>query len=120
MGGILTKEKIKRLRRRITELRNAKHNIRPSDLVSLAESLGRKLKKGGKHPTYISYLLTDRNPISIPGHPTIKSPTAMSIVDDLESDIDRLSELLDEQERKANEQPKRLPPAPVRTDSNTR
>jgi hypothetical protein len=118
MGGIINKQKLRRLRRRIAELRNAKHNIRPSDLISLANSLGRQLAKRGKHPTYVSVLIPGSNPLSIPGHPTIKTITAMSILDDLEVDIDRFTEMLDEQERKTNEQLKRLPPATIRTDGD--
>jgi len=114
MGGIITKDKLSRLRSEIESLRAAKNNIRPSDLVSLARSLGREPAKRGKHPTYVSTLL-QRNPISIPSHPgAMKARTAMSILDELEADIDKLSSMLDEQERKND--PKRLPTATIHED----
>jgi hypothetical protein len=99
MGGIINKEKLIRLRAEIEAFRGSIYNVRPDDLVSLARSLGREKAKRGKHPTYVSTLVA-RNPISIPGHPTIKPRTAASILDELEADINALWDLLDEQERK--------------------
>ncbi len=118
MGGIINKEKLIRLRGDIEAIRGSIHNVKPGDLISLARSLGReKDKKRGKHPTYVSTLLK-RNPISIPGHPTIKPRTAGSILDELAADIDALWALLDEQERKnAN---KKLPARTVHKGTNPR
>jgi len=107
MGGTINKRKLARLRGEIEALRAGKHNIRPDDLVQLAKSLGRKLDKRGKHPTYVSELMPTRNPISIPGHPTIKAGTALNILDELEADIDGLSAMLDEPE--GEDDSKRLP-----------
>ena len=117
MGGIITKQKLEKIRREIESLRASKHNIKPHDLVSLAKSLGRVKSKRGKHPTYVSTLMATRNPLSIPGHPTIKTGTACGILDELESDVDELSALLDEQEQKRD--PKRLPARTVHKGSTT-
>src|SRR5579864_152353 len=102
MAGIITPQKLARLRREIDGLRAAKHNIKPDDLTSLARRLGRKPVKRGKHPTWQSELIPTANPLSIPGHPTIKATTAMSILDELEADIDRLAELLNERRGEQN------------------
>lgn len=108
MGGIITRQKLERLRGEIEALRHSIHNVRPDDLVSLAKSLGREKSKKGKHPTYESSLMPKTNPLSIPGHPTIKAGTARNILDQLEADIDGLTALLDEQDRRATkEQEKR-------------
>src|SRR5690348_15689986 len=101
MGGIITLQKLDKLQREIDELRAAKHNIRPNDLVSLATKLGRRLDpKRGKHPMYVSDLLPNRPALSIPGHSTIKSYTAMQIVDDLEVDLLMLVELIQQEANK--------------------
>ena len=113
MGGIITLQKLNDLRQELEALRSARHNIRPNDLVSLAKKLGRRLDpKRGKHPMYVSDLLPHNKPISIPGHPTIKSYTAMAILDDLEVDLVMLIELI---EREANKHGKHkaLPPATI-------
>lgn len=41
-------------------------NIKSQDLIRLAEALGREKSKRGKEPTYVSLLLPDNKPISIP------------------------------------------------------
>jgi hypothetical protein len=119
MGGIITVAKLKRLRRELEALRAAKHNIRPADLVSLAKKLGRRLDNRGKHPMYVSDLLQNSKPISIPGHPTIKSYTAVSILDDLEVDLVKLVEMI-ETEAKEHEKRKALPPATIRPNRDSR
>jgi hypothetical protein len=120
MGGIITHRKLAKLRREIENLRAAKHNIKPADLTSMAKRLGRALENRGKHPTWKSELIPSSNPLSIPGHPTIKSTTAMSILDELEADIDRLSELLNDPrgEKNADLDRKQLSPTTIRKNSN--
>jgi hypothetical protein len=108
----MNRQKLEKLRREIESLRNSIHNVRPDDLVSLAKSLGRKKSKKGKHPTYESTLMPSRNPLSIPGHPTIKPGTARSILDELDADADGISALLDEQEKRNDTQ--RLPARTIR------
>jgi len=116
MGGSITRQKLEKLRRQIQAYRASIHNVRPDDLVSLAKQLGREKSKKGKHPTYESTLMPQTNPLSIPGHPAIKAGTARNILDQLEADLDGLTGLLDEQERKNDA--KRLPAGAVRKSSN--
>ena len=119
----MTFQKLRRLQRELGSLRAAKHNITAYDLIRLAQSLGRRKQKRGKHPTYVNDLIPVSRPISIPGHPgTIKGYTALSILDDLELDIQRFFEMLEEGEQTPNEQKQRkaLPPATLRTDSDSR
>jgi hypothetical protein len=111
MGGIITKEKVKRILEEIESCRGAIHNVRPSDLVSLAGSLGREKSKKGRHPTYESIIMPERNPLSIPGHPTIKPRTAKSILADLEADAQEILDRLEQRER--NNDAKRLPQGTV-------
>jgi hypothetical protein len=115
MGGIINKKKLRKLRREIEALRAGIHNVRPRDLIRLALQLGRELDDRGKHPTYVSTLIPNSNPLSIPGHPTIKPTTAKSILDELEADIDRHSSMIEDQERKNDT--KRLP-APTLHESD--
>lgn len=116
MGGIIDHKKLDELQGEIDAWRAAIHNIRPNDLVSLAKKLGRKKSKKGDHPTYESYLLPTRNPISIPGHPKIKSGTARNILDDFEADIHALREILDQGSRK--DDAKRLPQGTIHKSSD--
>lgn len=117
MGGIINKQKLHRLRDVVGALRGSIHNIKPDDLISLAKALGREKTKKGKHPTYASTLLS-RNPLSIPAHRKVSPGAAGEILDELEADIDALSDLLDQQER-INEA-KRLPSPTVHKGGNSR
>lgn len=119
MGGIITRQKLVRLRDEIDGLRAKKNNIKPDELVRLATQLGREKSKKGKHPTYENPLLPTRNPVSIPGHPTIKAMTAMSVLDELDADIDEFFEALEAQERAKNANRKQLPSATVHQDFDT-
>ena len=70
-------------------------NLRNQELVSLAEALGRTRSKRGNEPTYISRLLPQSKPISIPNHPgSLNKRTADNILDALEQDIFNLEEML--------------------------
>lgn len=120
MGGIITLRKLRKLQRELDSLRSAKHNLKPSDLVSLAKKLGRRLDPNrGKHPMYVSDLLPNRRGgISIPGHPTINSYTAVEILDDLEVDLVMLIELVQKEDSKHGNR-KALPAAIVRSDRDS-
>jgi len=89
----MDKRKLSRLRRRIQDLRARLGNIKSRELESLARALGRKLNDRGKEPTFISELLPQSRPLSIPHHAkTLKRGTAGNILDQLEKDIDALEE----------------------------
>ena len=121
-GDIMTRNKLRRLQRELDGLQGAKHNIKPDDLVRLAQKLGRQKINRGKHPTYESVAFPETRAITIPGHSSIKAYTAISILDDLEGiDIQRWNELLDREERKEDERQRRkaLPPATIRANSNS-
>lgn len=69
--------------------------------------MGRKLFGRGKEPTYVSEILKDKNPLSIPNHPgALSKYTAGSILDQLEADLETLKELLEKEEQE-NGQKKR-------------
>ena len=66
------------------------------------ERLRRKLEEQesahprGKEPTWISTVLAHARPLSIPSHPgDLNRFTAKAILDQLESDIDALEEIID-------------------------
>ena len=87
-GDIMNKKKLKKLKKRLQELRLKPNNIRSAELVRLAKSLGRRLFERGKEPTYVSDELPKSLPISIPNHPgTLFKNTAINILDQLEQDI---------------------------------
>ena len=95
--NIMDKQKLSRLRKRIQALRSRLGNIRSRELRSLATALGRKRNNRGKEPTFVSELLPQTRPITIPEHPrALKKGTAGSILDRLEEDIDLLEEQLSE------------------------
>lgn len=91
----MTRRKLSHLRNRLEALRAHAGNIQSRELEALAKALGRKKAKRGKEPTYVSSLLPQSPPLSIPHHSTpLKIGTARNIVDQLEKDIDDLEELL--------------------------
>jgi hypothetical protein len=114
----MTKKKLSKLRRALKQLRAGKYNIRPSDLVSFAGKVGRRLDGSrGKEPTYVSTAFPNLNPLSIPGHPKINPFTADNIMDILEIDLDAWEDHLEKESLK-NENRKELPPATIRTNRN--
>ena len=117
MGGIITKAKLEKIRARIEGLRGGIHSVEDDDLISVAESLGRQKSKKGKHPTYESLLMPEKNPISIP-HPIKGSGTKRNILDQLEADVIGLLDRLNEQEKRND--PKRLSAGTVRKSGNPR
>jgi hypothetical protein len=120
----MDRAKIDRLRSELEGLRAGAFNLKTSRLVSFAESVGRQRTNRGKEPTYIS-VLPGRNPLSIPGHPTLKGFTAKSILKVLAADLDCWEDLLDaeekkQKEKKRNANPTGIPPRAIRKnrDSN--
>lgn len=84
----MKREKLRKLRRKHSALLKKPGNVSSRELVSLAKSLGRKKSDRGKHLTWVSTLLNDATPISIPEHPgTLPRYTAGNILDQLEQDI---------------------------------
>lgn len=78
--------KLQRIFRRINELRNRPGNVRSRELRSLAVSLGRKKRQGGRHDIYISELEGTRS-LPIPSHSrNLPKGTALNILNDLEQD----------------------------------
>ena len=91
----MNRRKLRQLRKRLDALRTRLGNIASWELESLAKALGRKLAPRGKEPTFISAVLPQSRPLSIPHHSTtLKKGTASNIVDQLEKDIDDLEESL--------------------------
>jgi hypothetical protein len=91
----MNSRKLRRLRKRLDALRTRLGNIESRELESLAKALGRRPANRGKEPTFVSELLPQSRPLSIPHHSTpLKKGTAGSILDQLEKDIDDLEELL--------------------------
>lgn len=93
----MNREKLDKIRKRVEELRN-KGGIGYSELESLARSLDRVPSKRGKHQTWISQIFPDLRPLSIPRHGSkdLNKYTANSILNQLELDIDKFTELIEE------------------------
>lgn len=95
----MNKNTIRRLRRKLQKLRNqAKGGIPSKEMIRLAESVGRKRSKRGSEPNFVSELLPDSRPISIPSHPKpLNRFVAGNILDALEADLDALEEIYEEE-----------------------
>ena len=94
----MTKKKLIRLRTEFEELKRRRRNLSERDLTSFAGKIGRRLFSRGGHPTYVSDLLPNRNPISIPRHRgNVPVGTAGNILDQFEADLDLLEESLTEE-----------------------
>jgi hypothetical protein len=89
--------KLDKLRRRVEELRE-KGGVGSSELESLAEALGRVKSKKGKHPTWVNLEHPDFFPISIPHHGSkgLNKYTKNSILDQLELDIEKFEESIED------------------------
>lgn len=94
---IMNREKLDKLRKRVEELRE-KGGIGYSELESLARSLGRVPSKRGKHQTWVNQIFDGLRPLSIPHHGSkdLNRITAKSILDQLELDIEKFEELIEE------------------------
>jgi hypothetical protein len=91
----MTRKKLRQLRKRLEALRTRPSNIESRELERLAKALGRQKAKRGSEPTYVSILLSQSPPLSIPHHSSpLRIGTAINILDQLEKDIDDLEELL--------------------------
>jgi len=79
-----------RLREEIARLRR-RGGIKAFELERIARSLGRRRHDRGKEPTWISELLPDARPISIPSHRgDLNKYTARRILELLDADLDLL------------------------------
>jgi len=90
----MDKKKVGRLRRKIANIRHA-GGIRSTELARLAGQVGRRLHPRGREPTWISELLPGARPLSIPSHGELNRFTARSILDQIEEDLDMISEQLE-------------------------
>src|ERR1700727_314649 len=105
----MSRRKVGRLRRELEALRAGKYSLKTSELVNFAGRVGRTRDlTRGKEPTYKNFRFPSLNPLSIPGHPTINPFTANSILDVLESDLDRWDDWLEEEEKKKAREKKEL------------
>ena len=92
----MNRTKLNRIKKKIDAMRLRPGNIRAQELENLAAALGRERSKRGKEPTYISTLLPNSKPISIPNHPgALNKFVAGNILDSLEQDIFNLEEMQD-------------------------
>ncbi len=84
----------KKLRRDLGRLREQKSGLGQKKLEAFAKRLGRRRSsRSASEPQWISSVLPESRPISIPGHKSIKTYTAVSILDCFEEDLARLEEL---------------------------
>jgi hypothetical protein len=94
----MDRQKLKRIRKDLDKLWNRTANIHSEELERAAMALGRSLFRRGKEPNYVSDILPNRPPISIPHHGSraLSRFTAESILNDLEDDFSALEEILKE------------------------
>lgn len=93
----MNRAKLDKLRSWAEELRQ-KGGINSSELESLAKAIGRVLSDRGKHPTWINEKFPELYPLSIPRHGSkdLNKFTKNSILDQLESDLEKLEEIVEE------------------------
>lgn len=86
----MDRKKLIKIEKQLKEMYASPNNLKPKDLISIANKLGRKLSNRGKEPTYTRDFDPELSPpLSIPNHPgNLKPNTARSIVDALLSDVD--------------------------------
>ncbi len=86
-------QKLRKLKRKLQQLRDRQASLTSRELENFARQLGRERhKKRGKEPTYVSMLLPNSRPISIPGPGHLTKYTAGNVLDALERDIYALEE----------------------------
>ncbi len=89
----MNKNTLRRLRRKLDKLRSGVANLSSADLIGLADSLGRKCRKGGSERNFVSIYFPSKPPFGIPCHgKKINKYTAGGILDDLEGDLFDLEE----------------------------
>lgn len=89
----MTPKKLKKLRKKIADIRR-RGGISAGELERIAQKLGRKRHKRGKEPNWVSSILLDSFPISIPSHgDDLNKFTARGILDQLEQDVDAIEDL---------------------------
>lgn len=99
-------KKLRRLRRLLGALRTSVANMPSRKLESFAKALGREPEKRGKHPTYVSSILQNSRPITIPHHSkNLKKWTANSILDQLEQDLFTLEQMFNPRRETEKEDP---------------
>jgi hypothetical protein len=93
----MDRERLDKLHIRVAGLRK-KGGIKYTALESLARALGRVPFKRGKEPTWINKIFPDLRPLSIPRHGSkdLNRITANNILDQLELDISKFEELIEE------------------------
>jgi hypothetical protein len=85
--------RIRRLRRRIQQLRASKAQASPAALVRLTRAIGRVPDRRGKEPTFV---MPPRPPLTIPHHGKIGNYTVAGILDQLDEDLDYVEAMTDE------------------------
>jgi hypothetical protein len=96
-GDIMSPKKLKKVRKKIEELRR-RGGVSTGEIEAIAQKLGRNRHKRGKEPCWISTILLDSTPISIPSHCTdLNRFTARTILDRLEQDVDDIEAFLSSQ-----------------------
>jgi hypothetical protein len=84
--------KLRKLRRQLDSLRQ-RGGIKSRELEDLAKAMGRRRHPRGKEPTWVSDLVPNSRPLSIPNHPgDLNRITAGRILDRLEEDLYQLEE----------------------------
>jgi hypothetical protein len=97
ISDIMNRKKLNKLRNWLDNLRK-KGGIPSSELECLAKALGRVLSGRGKHPTWVNETFPELRPLSIPRHGStdLNRLTANSILDQLDLDIDKFEEYLED------------------------
>jgi hypothetical protein len=94
----MNRKKLKKLRQQIDSLRRC-GGVKTRELEELAKALGRRRHKRGSEPAWVSEVLADSYPISIPSHTAdLNKFTARNILNQLESDLDKLEEICTEED----------------------